>query len=227
MVTYPQFCAIARAAEILGERWTLLILRELWLGPQRFADLKSRLAPVAPGVLNGRLRSLQARGLVQRRKTPPPTPASLYELTDSGRALEPVLMEMLRWGARYLFPERPGERFEPEWFRMVLTAYASEGQNSSAEIGVSVLLPDGSVRPAAFVVAGETGVAVLPYPGGAAAEVAASPVALLGLMSGRLTLDEAAGRGDAVVSGDRRLAALLPALFRMAPTGGKPASASP
>jgi hypothetical protein len=136
-------------------------------------------------------------------------------------------MEMLRWGARYLFPERPGERFEPEWFRMVLTAYASAGQNIRAEIGVSVLLLDGSVRPAAFVIAGETGVSVLPYSGGATTEVAASPVALLGLMSGRLTLDEAAGRDDALVTGDHRVAALLPALFRTSPTGGRPASASP
>ncbi|MBK9544559.1 MAG: helix-turn-helix transcriptional regulator [Dehalococcoidia bacterium] len=127
MTEYAQFCALARAAEILGERWTLLILRELYLGPKRFSDLSARLKPVAPGILNGRLRSLERHGVIARRNVGPPTPARLYELTESGRALEPALFELLRWGARYLFPQRPGERFETEWLVMVLRAYLRGG----------------------------------------------------------------------------------------------------
>src|SRR5687768_6421707 len=124
MTRYDQFCAVARASEILGERWTLLIVRELLLGPKRYSDLKSRLAPIAPGVLNGRLRTLENHGVIERREVAPPTPARLFQLTETGRALEPAMAELLKWGARFLFPLREGERFEPEWFGMVLKTYA-------------------------------------------------------------------------------------------------------
>ena len=164
MSEYPQFCAVARAAEVFGERWTLLILRELWLGPKRFSDLKERLDPIAPGVLNGRLRSLQAHGVIRKRDVLPPTPATLYELTESGEAVGPALIELLRWGARYLFPPRPGERFEPDWFRMVLAAYAAPPPAPEAELGLAVS-GDPAVRPAALVRAGPDGVVIFPYDG--------------------------------------------------------------
>lgn len=219
MTEYAQFCAVARAAEIIGERWTLLILRELHLGPRRFSDLKSRLEPIAPGVLQGRLRALEQRGIIAREDVPPPTPARLYSLTQDGRDLQPVLFELLRWGARYLFPQRPGERFEPEWLRMVLTAYARDTPAEPVAIELSVMSdPGAGVRrtPAAVVIGGPGGTVVEPPSTRSVdAQISATPRALLGLMSGRMPLEAAEAAGEAEVAGDRGAARRLGALFGM------------
>ena len=212
MSEYGQFCAIARAAEVVGERWTLLILRELSLGPKRFSDLKGRLDPISPGVLNGRLRALTSRGVIAPRLVPPPTPARLYELTEAGHALRPALFELLRWGSRYLFPQRRGERFEPEWLRMVLQAYASQRPGDPLSLAISIRDNSGMARPVALVARGQAGVEVSHF-GPAQAEITASPVALLGLMSGRMTLDDAEQRDGAAVSGDRDAASRVASLF--------------
>jgi DNA-binding HxlR family transcriptional regulator len=216
---YAQFCAVARAAEIVGERWTLLILRELHLGPRRFSDLKSRLDPIAPGVLQGRLRALESRGIIAREDVPPPTPARLYSLTQDGRDLQPVLFELLRWGARYLFPQRPGERFEPEWLRMVLSAYASTSPSVPMAIDLSALSEprtEADATPAAVVRGGPEGTAIEPpstHP--TDAQISATPRALLGLMSGRMALEAAEAAGEARVAGDREAAGRLSELFAM------------
>ena len=165
-------------------------------------------------MLNGRLRSLRAHGVIRKRDVLPPTPATLYELTEAGEAVGPALIELLRWGARYLFPPRPGERFEPDWFRMVLAAYAAPPPAPEAELGLAVS-GDPAVRPAALVRAGPDGVVIFPYDGGAATEIAAPPAALLGLMSGRLSLTEGERSGGVHVRGDREVAALFPQLFRV------------
>jgi DNA-binding HxlR family transcriptional regulator len=216
VTNYSQFCALARASEILGERWTLLILRELYLGPKRFSDLKERLEPIAPGVLNGRLRSLRARGVIARRDVPPPTPAAVYELTEAGRALEPALMALLRWGARYLLPERAGERFEPDWFRMVLASYARTGPVPDVDIAIAVMDGVGGAVPAARIRGGPGGVEVSSDTAAAAAVIRGTPVALLGLIAGRLTLEDAEQRGTVTVSGDRGGAAAIGELFARA-----------
>jgi DNA-binding HxlR family transcriptional regulator len=126
VTTYPQFCALARAAEIVGERWTLLIVRELCLGPKRFSDLRRGLEPVTASVLTERLNSLEARGVVERYDWPGPIPGKVFRLTPDGEALRPVIHELTRWGARFLFPQRPGETFRGEWLRLVFEAYASK-----------------------------------------------------------------------------------------------------
>lgn len=143
---------------------------------------------------------------------PPPTPARVYELTDSGRALRPALFELLRWGARYLLPSRPGDRFEPEWLQMVLEAYAAPIATPSISIAISVRDEAGDRRPVAIAGGGPKGTVIGPY-ASAEAEIAASPVALLGLMSARATLAEAEARGDAIAIGDREAAARFHLLF--------------
>ena len=97
---YPQFCALARAAEIVGERWTLLIVRELLLGPRRFTDLRDSLAGASPNVLSQRLEDLQMAGVVQRHRLPPPAASWVYELTGWGYELEDLLLAMARWGSQ-------------------------------------------------------------------------------------------------------------------------------
>src|SRR5688500_3200775 len=106
--TYGDACGIARALDILGERWALMIVRELLLGPKRFTDLRTGLPHLSADVLAQRLRHLEAAGVLTRRTLPPPTPAKIYELTASGRALEPALVELGRWGGAYAPPPDGG-----------------------------------------------------------------------------------------------------------------------
>jgi DNA-binding HxlR family transcriptional regulator len=106
--TYGDSCGIARALDAVGERWALLVIRELVLGAKRFTDLRTGLPNIGPDVLAQRLRELEQAGLVRRSKLPPPAASRVYELTERGRALEPVLLELGRWGSREAFP--PGDR---------------------------------------------------------------------------------------------------------------------
>jgi DNA-binding HxlR family transcriptional regulator len=95
---YHQFCPLAKALDVIGERWTLLIVRELLSGPKRYTDLRAALPGLATDLLATRLRELQDNGLIDRREVPPPTPATVYELTSRGRALKPVIAELAHWG---------------------------------------------------------------------------------------------------------------------------------
>ena len=98
--TYRDACGIPRALDRVGERWALMIVRELVLGPKRFTDLRAGLPHASPNVLSERLRELEEAGVVRRRTLPPPAPARVYELTEWGAELEEVLNALGRWGAR-------------------------------------------------------------------------------------------------------------------------------
>jgi DNA-binding HxlR family transcriptional regulator len=102
--TYGDPCGIARALDLVGERWALLVVRELVLGPKRFTDLRVGLKHLSPDVLAQRLRGLESAGIVRRRTLPPPAASRVYELTDWGRELEPVVLALGRWGSRAPFP---------------------------------------------------------------------------------------------------------------------------
>ncbi|HEX4804828.1 MAG TPA: winged helix-turn-helix transcriptional regulator [Conexibacter sp.] len=96
--SYGDACGIARALDVVGERWALMVVRELLLGPKRFTDLRAGLPHVSADVLAQRLRDLEQGGILEHRKLPPPYASQVYELTPRGRALEPVLVELGRWG---------------------------------------------------------------------------------------------------------------------------------
>jgi DNA-binding HxlR family transcriptional regulator len=100
MRTYGDPCGIARALDLVGERWALLIVRELNLGPKRFTDLRAGLPTASPNVLSQRLRELEEAGVIEHRRLPPPARIPVYELTDWGHELEPVLITLGRWGSR-------------------------------------------------------------------------------------------------------------------------------
>ena len=102
--TYGDRCGIARALDLVGERWALLVVRELLLGGKRFTDLRAGLPNIGPDMLAQRLRELEGSGVVQRRKLPPPAGAQVYELTAWGRELEPVVLGLGRWGSRAPVP---------------------------------------------------------------------------------------------------------------------------
>jgi DNA-binding HxlR family transcriptional regulator len=105
MRTYDDACAAAHALDLVGERWALLVVRELLLGPKRFTDLRAGIPKASPNVLAQRLRELERAGVVRRRKLPPPAASRVYELTEWGEELEPVIVRLGRWGARS--PSKP------------------------------------------------------------------------------------------------------------------------
>jgi DNA-binding HxlR family transcriptional regulator len=105
--SYGQHCTVAAALDVVGERWTLLLVRELSTGPKRFKDLLGGLPGIGTNLLAGRLKRLEGEGIVRRSTLPPPAGSSVYELTALGRELEPVLVALSRWGARLL--DAPGE----------------------------------------------------------------------------------------------------------------------
>jgi DNA-binding HxlR family transcriptional regulator len=112
---FDQYCPIAHALSLVGERWALLVARELLRGPKRYTDLASGLPGIGTNVLATRLRELEAAGVVTRRKLPPPAASTVYELTDYGRGLEEVLHAVARWGARSLGLPGPEDELDPDW----------------------------------------------------------------------------------------------------------------
>jgi DNA-binding HxlR family transcriptional regulator len=112
---YDQYCPIAHALCAIGERWSLLVVRELIEGPKRYTDLSAGLPGVSTNILAARLRDLEARGIVRKRKLPPPAACTVYELTEYGAELEEVVYAIARWGARTLGPPGPSDELEPDW----------------------------------------------------------------------------------------------------------------
>jgi len=111
---YDQYCPIAHALGVVGERWTLLVVRDLISGPKRYTDLTESLPGIGTNILAARLKELEANGLVEKRKLPPPAASTVYELTAYGQGLRPVLHELTRWGARTLGPP-PLDSLEEGW----------------------------------------------------------------------------------------------------------------
>jgi DNA-binding HxlR family transcriptional regulator len=107
MRSYQQYCPAARALDVVGERWTLLVVRELLAGPKRYTDLQDGLPGIGPNVLAERLRSLESAGLVEKRRMAPPAASTVYELTELGEGLHPVLDSLFQWGLQ--FAGRPAE----------------------------------------------------------------------------------------------------------------------
>jgi len=121
--TYKQYCGVARALDLIGERWALLVVRELALGPKRFTDLRQGLPGIATNVLSLRLRQLERDGVVTRRLLPPPAPAQVYELTDLGRELVPIMLSLGRWGASTMGERSPEQAIRGEWLALALKAF--------------------------------------------------------------------------------------------------------
>jgi len=157
---YGQFCPLAKALDVLGERWTLLIVRELLSGPKRYTDLREELPGLATDLLATRLRELHTAGVVDRREVPPPTPATVYELTERGQALGPAILELARWG-RPLLREPTEDRLPVSalslGFAATFDPAAAAGVHETYDIDVdgtrvSVRVDDGTVE----VTPGET-----------------------------------------------------------------------
>lgn len=121
---YDQYCPVARALEFVGERWTLLVVRELMLGPRRFTDLIDELPGISTNVLTTRLKDLEDAGIVRKRTLPPPAGSTVYELTEESAPLAPVLVAMAQWGMTMLERPRRNEKVSPRSLVLALAVTA-------------------------------------------------------------------------------------------------------
>jgi DNA-binding HxlR family transcriptional regulator len=201
--SYDQFCPLARALDLLGERWTLLIVRDLIGGPRRYTDLRNELDGVPSDILTRRLRDLETAGLVRRRELPPPSASTVYELTERGMELEPALLALARFGLGLLEGvPGPSAAPSPERLQLLLRALfdpaaAGPGRRTvalrSGELGIWVSF-DGH----GF----ETGDLREEPPAPIEATVAGQPAALYDTLVGRREAGEASAAGEISVDGD-------------------------
>ena len=134
---FEQYCPVAHALELVGERWSLLIVRELLKGPKRYTDLADALPRIGTNVLAARLKDLEACEVIVKRRLPPPTPAQVYELTPYGVALRPIVRELARWGLHSLPAPRDDENLAPGWLADALgTFFAPVAPDGSFEFRI-------------------------------------------------------------------------------------------
>jgi DNA-binding HxlR family transcriptional regulator/putative sterol carrier protein len=209
--TYGEACRFAHALDLVGERWALLVVRELLLGPKRFTDLRNGLPKASTNILAERLRELERGGVVRKAKLPPPAAASVYELTDWGRELEPVVTSLGAWGARAPVPPDSREigadsivlalrsLFDPEAAGATIATY-------ELRLGDDVFHVD----------IGDWEIELHRGPAGEAeAVIEADPGTLAALLTGQLSLDDALSGGELAIEGGKRAVARFLRLFPM------------
>ena len=209
---YQDACGTAFAMELVGERWSMLIIRELMLGGRRFSDLRASLTGISAKVLTERLASLEQAGILSRRKLPPPAAAQVYELTEWGYLAEPAIQELGRWAARS--PEHnPQLPLTPVGFMLSLRTMIDHAKARSldATVGVTVSgesfaaeLKDGRMP----VRRGEPGDVDVTFE-------APRPLPLLRVFYGKYPLEQVEAQGELKVSGDRELARRFIDLFAL------------
>jgi DNA-binding HxlR family transcriptional regulator len=217
--TYDQYCAVARALDVVGERWTLLLVRELLTGPKRFKDLLEGLSGIGTTLLTARLKDLEEKGILRRTTLPPPAGSKVYELTDLGHSLEPVVMALSRWGLKLLDAPRPAEETRPGWAMVALQSSlelaAVHGRKEAYEFrvdgelfhvrveGDEAEVRQGSAADPDLIISGDT-------------------ETFLSVAAGRLTLAEAIEAGAIATEGNRdSLARCLAMLGSPDGDGGK------
>lgn len=198
MKYYGQLCSVARALDVVGDRWTLLIVRELLIiGAARFTDLQAGLPGIAPNLLSQRLRELEGHGVLTREPAPRPAAGNVYRLTERGRALDGVVRELLKWGAPTVAEAPADAAFQMHWLSMPARYLLRDGRPGEPPMTVRFgELRDGFDATAGA--AGEpTGVAVGPCrPEVVPAAVVTGPgPALVGLVTRAVPLAAAAASG--------------------------------
>jgi DNA-binding HxlR family transcriptional regulator/putative sterol carrier protein len=208
--SYNQYCAIARALDIVGERWTLLVVRELLTGPKRFKDLLEGLPGIGTNLLTRRLKDLEGYGVVRRTTLPPPAASKVYELTELGRSLEPVIAALSRWGLEFLDTPDREDDLRPAWavvaMRSALKQEAARGLQETYEFRIDkeafhLRIKDGEVEAL-------QGPAVDPE-----LVVRGSTQAFLSLVAGQLEPAEALESGEIRIEGEQETLARCLEIF--------------
>ena len=191
--SYQQYCAVAKALDVVGDRWVLLIVRELMTsGPSRYTDLLKGLPGIATNLLADRLREMEKAGIVRREEAPPPVATTLFHLTERGLALRPLLEDLGRWGAPLMGVPQPNNVFRSHWLVFPFDAYLVD--NAPSEPPIAIEIRTGDEPMVAETLDGKVrtrrGAAEKPD-----AVLSGRPGLILGLLSGRLDLAEARNRG--------------------------------
>jgi len=191
--SYHQYCALAKALDVVGDRWTMLIIRELLLrGPSRYTDLRDGLPGIATNLLAERLRELEEAGVVAREDAPPPVATTLYRLTPRGEQLRSALYELGRWGAPFMTEDAEGDTFRSHWLTFPAEALLTDHAPDQPAVTIEVR------TDAAPVVLETSGGGVRFRPGAAErpdAVLTGPPRLVLGALVGMLDLEEARERG--------------------------------
>jgi DNA-binding HxlR family transcriptional regulator len=210
--TYGEACAAAHALDLIGERWALLVVRELLLGPKRFTDLRAGIVHASPNVLAQRLRELEEAGVVRRRTLPPPAASKVYELTEWGRELEPVITGLGRWGARSPWHKRDiGMSVDSHILAMRTMFDASLAAGLNARIALRI----GDEEFRAEVADGRLHADRGADPRPDATIAVADPGVLLGLIFEGESLADTEKAGAVTVEGDRAAAERFLGLFTL------------
>jgi DNA-binding HxlR family transcriptional regulator len=210
---YGQYCGFARALEVVGERWALLVVRDLLVGPKRFTDLLRGLPGIPSNVLTTRLKELESAGVAQRRVLPRPSRAVVYELTEYGMELEPVVVELGRWGAKNLGDPRPDETITVDSLitalRTTFHPEAARGFRAGYELRVGEMVLHARVDDGRIQVAEGS----LPD---ADLAIDAGP-GIRALMAGEVSPADAIENGIVRVTGDPTLLTRFAEIFRIEP----------
>lgn len=213
---FGQYCGLARALEVVGERWALLIVRDLLVRPRRYTDLHEGLPGIPTNVLSTRLKELERAGVVERRLLPAPDRAVVYALTEDGRALDEAVLLLARWGAARLDEPRPGEIVTPD--SLVMALRSTFRREAAAGVSATWELRADGVVLYARVADGELHTGVGPAPEKPDLVIAMSPTGpppLRALMSGELSPQAAVADGLVQLAGRPKLLTTFVQLFRI------------
>lgn len=199
MRSYGQYCSIAKALDVVGDRWTLLIIRELLIrGACRYTDLRNGLPGIATNLLSDRIRELESAGLIRREDAPPPIATTLFHLTESGAELLPVLDAIGRWGVRYMIEPADSDEFRGHWFTFPVSFFLHDRDPDGPPVSIELRTASG---PAVIEISGGSAHTRLGTAAAPGLILQGEPQLILALLAGRLTVAEAAGRG-LQISGD-------------------------
>lgn len=209
MRSYDAYCSVAKALDAVGERWTLLIVRELMIsGPSRYTDLLHGLPGIASNLLVERLKDLEEGGIVRREAAPPPIATTLYHLTERGLALKPILQELGRWGAPLMEKPVEGDAFQSHWLVFPMELHLRD--NTPKRPPIKIELRTGDEPMVVETVNGQ----IRTHRGSADnpnVVLEGRPGLILGLLTGRLLMDEARRRGLKVTGDAAVLKRVIPA----------------
>jgi DNA-binding HxlR family transcriptional regulator len=193
MRSYDEYCAIAKSLDVVGDRWTLLIVRELALrGRCRYTDLRNGLPGIATNLLADRLRELENAGVVAREEAPPPIATTLFRLTERGTQLQPVLDDLMRWGVPLMRKRKPDDAVRSHWLAGALAVMLSDQQPEQPPITLELRTGDEPILIEAREGRVETRIGTAPDPD---VIVTGEPTPSLGLLLGLLDLADARAAG--------------------------------
>ena len=197
--SYGQYCSIAKAMDIVGDRWTLLIIRELLIrGACRYTDLKNGLPGIATNLLSDRIRELESAGLIRREDAPPPVATALFHLTKAGAELQPVLDAIGRWGVRYMIQPADGDQFRGHWFSFPASFFLHDRDPGGPPVSIELRTAS---NPVVIEVSGGSATTRLGTAPAPDLVLRGEPQLILALFSGHLTAAEVTDRG-LEISGD-------------------------